>query len=313
MSPKRPGSKLALLAIYVAAAWLVAWAGLKLFVGNPQSLPASVRDTSPFGPELTFRLAIAIELSIFCLALVRPRWGWPPLAALYAVFVAVLVPLVAAGAKSCGCGGGAITMPPLLMLSIDAALLVAVLATRPWQSVASPRLPAALLVAGLALSWAAPWALIRSSSSTAGPIVVDAETGQVRAGSKAIRYAFLDPDSWKGRPIVDVPELTQWIGAETLPVEGSIVFWRQSCPDCAAHLRKMAAEDAGGRQILLVQARDDLKSERMVDALPEGGHVTHFAFPEHLECAFTTPCEVVIEAGNVAAVLYQKDFAAAGH
>jgi hypothetical protein len=70
----------------------------------------------------------------------------------------------------------------------------------------------------------------------------------------------------------------------------------------------MANKDDGSRQILLVQARDDLKNSRAVDAMPQGGHVTTFEFPENLQCAFETPCEVVVEGGVVKAALHEKDF-----
>ncbi len=312
MSPKSSGSNLARAAVYTAAAWLIVWAGMKLFLGNPQSLPETVRDMSPFDPELTFRVAIAVELSVFCLALLKPHLGWLPLAGLYTFFVALLVPMVAAGVESCGCGGGGIKMSPIVMLSVDSALLAGILLTRPWKRIGGPGLSTLLLALGVAASWAAPWLVIRSSSGTDAPIVVDATTGTVTSAGTKIDYAFLDPTQWKGRAIVDVAELTKWIGPELLPVEGSIVFWRQSCPHCAGHLREIAAKDDGSRQFLLVQARDDLKNAREVDAMPQGAHVTTFAFPENFEVAITTPVEVVIQGGNVTGVLFEEDFHPAG-
>lgn len=303
MSTKTPGSNLARAAVYLAAAWLVTWAGMKLFVGSPQSLPAFVRDTSPFDAELTFRLAIAIELSVFCLALLKPHIGWLPLAGLYAFFVALLVPMVAAGAETCGCGGGAVKMKPALMIAVDGALLAAVLATRPWKRLAGPGLSTILLAFGVAASFAAPWIVIRSAAVGQGDIVVDAGTGKVTSGGTEVRYVNLEPSRWKGQVIHEVADLAPWIPAELLPIEGSIVFWRQGCDVCAAHLRKLAAENDGSRQFLLVQVRDDLKASRAVDAMPEGSNVTSHALPEGLEFAFTTPCEVVVTGGTVTNVL----------
>jgi len=307
LSPKTSGSNLARAAVYVAAAWLVVWAGMKLFMGSPQSLPEPVRDMSPFDSELTFRLAIALELAIFCLALLKPHLGWLPLAGLYTFFVALLVPMVAAGAESCGCGGGAIKMSPLLMLSVDAVLLVGILATRPWKRIAGPGLSTILLVLGIAASFAAPWLVIRSAAGGQGDIVVDAETGRVTSGGAEVRYVILEPATWKGRVVHDVLELAAWIPAESLPIEGSIVFWRQSCDVCAVHLRQLAAENDGSRQFLLVQVRDDLKSSRAVDALPEGSNVTSHALPEGVEFILTTPCEVVVNGGTVTNVLTGDD------
>ncbi len=298
---RTPRPILARLAVYLAATWLLAWALMKLFKGNPMELPEPVRAYSPFDAELTFRVAIAIELSIVSLAVIRPRWGWLPMAGLYTFFVALLVPMVAAGAESCGCGGGAIKMPPLLMLGIDGLLLVGLLATRPWRALAGTGLPLWLLVLGLAVSWAAPWLVIRSSSDVTGPLTAES----VARGD--IDYVYLEPAKWKGQEIFDVAELTRWIALEKLPIEGSIVFWRQGCPHCADHLRALATKDDGSRQFLLVQVRDDLKDTPLVDAMPQGGHVQTFEFPENLQGAFTTPFEVVVAGGVVKDVLYEKD------
>jgi hypothetical protein len=298
---RTPRPSLARLAVYLAAAWLLAWAAMKLFFGNPMEVPELVRANSPFEPELTFKLAISVELSIACLAVVRPAWGWLPMAGLYAFFVALLVPMVASGAESCGCGGGAIKMPPLLMMSIDAALLAGLLVTKPWRALAGKGLSPVLLVVGLAVAWAAPWLVIRSAKDIVGPIT--AET--VKSGG--IRYVELSPEKWKGQAIHDVAELTRWIEPEKLPVEGSIVAWRQSCPHCAKHLRELATKDDGSRQFLLVQVQDDLANSPEVDAMPQGDHVTKFAFPENLQGAFTTPFEAIVSGGIVTEVHLSED------
>lgn len=303
MSAKTPGSNLARIAVYLAAAWLVVWAAMKLFVGSPQSLPELVRDASPFSPDVTFRVAIAIELSIFCLALLKPHLGWLPLSALYAFFVVLLVPMVAAGAESCGCGGGAIKMKPALMLSVDAALLVAVLVSRPWKKLRGPGLSAVVLSIGVAISWAAPWLVIRSADGSGAPVVVDSTTGAVTRDGQAVRYVQLEPAGWKGRAVHEIADLAPFIPAEMLPIEGAIVFWRQGCDVCATHLRKLATENDPTKQYLLVQVRDDLKSSRAVDAMPEGGNVTSHAFPANAEFAFTTPCDVIVRGGTVTDVL----------
>ncbi len=308
MTANHRSSNLARAAVYLAAAWLVIWALMKLFVGSPQSLPDPVRAMSPFDAELTFRVAIALELSIFCLAVLKPHWGWLPLSALFAFFVVLLVPMVAAGAESCGCGGGSIKMKPVLMLSVDGALLLAILISRPWKRLRGPGLSTIALLVGFAIAWSAPWLLIHSANSTDGPIVVDATTGEVTSGGQKVRYVTLDPASWNGKAVYDIAELTAWIPAEAMPVEGSIVFWRQGCDVCATHLREMAANNDTTKQVLLVQVRDDLKNGRAVDALPQGGNVTSHAFPENVEFAFTTPCEVTVEGGVVTHVRTGEDF-----
>jgi hypothetical protein len=277
LSAKNQRSKLARIAVYLAAAWLVTWALLKLFVGSPASLPETVRSLSPFDPDLTFRVAIALELSIFCLAVLKPHLGWVPLAALFAFFVALLVPMVASGAESCGCGGGAIKMKPILMLSVDAALLLAILLARPWRWLSGPGLSSIALVIGIAIAWAAPWLLIHSASTSDGPLVVDSTTGKVTSGGTDVRYGNLVPARGEGQESSDVADLSAWVPAELQPIAGSIVFWRQSSDVCADHLREMAGQNDGTRQVLLVQVRDDLKNERAcgdVATLGQRGIVT---------------------------------------
>ncbi len=299
-------SRHARLAVFLAAAWLLAGALFKLFSGSPKLLPPLIREHTPFDWDLTFHLAIAIELSLVFLAVCKPHLGWAPLLLLFAVFEVVLADMLVAGAESCGCFGETITISPAVMMGIDGVLFVAIVLTRPWQTLSGPGLPTLLLVAGLAASWVSPWLVIPSQSAVPQvPIVGD---GTVTGPSGDLRYAVLNPTAWKGKSVFDIAELKRWVREEQLPIEGSIVLWRQSCPHCAEHLRAMVAKDDGSRQILLIQARDDLKNAREVDALPSGAHVQTFAFPENLDCAFTTPCEVVVEGGTVSAVLYEADF-----
>src|SRR5262249_10227210 len=122
MDEARPSRRnLSSVFVRIGGAWIVAGALLKLLFGTPADLPAPVRNGSPFRPDLTFWLAIAAELAVGLLSLLHPRAAWPILSFVLLFFVAILVKLVLAGAKSCGCFGKAIPFPPGLMLAIDAA------------------------------------------------------------------------------------------------------------------------------------------------------------------------------------------------
>ena len=112
----------ATLAVLFAASWVAAGALFKLLAGSPNDLPPAVQDFF-LGPVQTFRAAIAIELCIVILALLRPRHAWLPLCALFSVFLAVLFPLVRAGVESCGCFGSSVTITPQAMMAIDGGLL----------------------------------------------------------------------------------------------------------------------------------------------------------------------------------------------
>jgi hypothetical protein len=54
--------------------------------------------------------------------------------------------------------------------------------------------------------------------------------------------------------------------------------------------------------------RDDLKSSRAVEAMPNGPNVTQVELPENQEFSVTTPIEIVVEGGVVKRVLDEKAF-----
>lgn len=153
---------LARVVLSLGLLWLAAGALYKLFEGSPNDLPATVKEFSPLGALDTLRLAIGIELAVIGLVIAVPRFGWFFLAGAFAVFCAVLVPLVLDGEKSCGCFGGNISIDPRVMLGIDGALLVMLLATKPWRAL--PResgLGAAAFLPFLAVAVLAPYGKIQ--------------------------------------------------------------------------------------------------------------------------------------------------------
>lgn len=299
--------KYAGLAVRLAAVWLLTGALFKLFAGDPKMLPGLVRDHSPFSWTLTFQLAIAIELALVCIAVLKPHLGWMLITALFGFFMIVLADQQLKGAESCGCLGEKIKVPPLVMMGIDGALLAFILATKPWKSLAGPGLSTPILVLGVAASIAAPWIVIERSVvvAPAAPVAGTEPNTPTRA-----LWIEMDPSKWVGKSIFDVDEFTKWVPAEKIPTDGRIVLWRQACDHCAQHLREMANEKDESQSILLVQVMDDLKSTRSVDAMPNGANVTQFQLPAG-EGLFTTPVEIRVEGGVVKATLYEEDFAKA--
>ena len=104
-------SPLPVLIVRLCGLWIAVGALFKLLLGTPNDLPQIVRDF-PLELGLTYNLTISIELCIALLALMRPRWSWLPLIAIYLVFEGVLVSQMAAGDANCGCFGSKITIPP---------------------------------------------------------------------------------------------------------------------------------------------------------------------------------------------------------
>lgn len=286
---------LAYVAIGLAVAWLAYIALLKMFAGNPMDLPKPVLGRSPFAPDVTFVVAVSIELAVAVFAITKPRWGWIPLAALFVVFEAVLSSLIAAGEKSCGCAGGALTIKPAVMAAIDGALLLFVLASRPWT------------IRGRGMPWWIP-ALGLVVAGVAPKLEYDART----TGPNADTVSY-DPHAWKGQLIFDVKQLTDHLKPEDvdkLPTDGLVVLWRQSCEHCAEHLRVLAGDakrNDGSRPIVLVQIQDDLDLDPQVHVMPEGSHVTRIAMKVGPRFAMPTPWELVVEGGTITKVLDEAE------
>jgi hypothetical protein len=285
-------SGFASVVVRLAGTWILAGAVAKLFLGTPMDLPPVVRRMTPFGLDLTFHLVIGVELAMVCLAWIRPKLAWPLVLALFLFFDFVLTTQLSAGADSCGCFGSKIKVPPWLMLSVDSALVLSMLASRPWSSIRRPGGSLAPLAAGIAVSFALPWLLIRPPPSA--------------PGAPASGWITLNPEKWVNKSIFDIQELTRWVPAEMLPTDGKVVLWRQGCEHCAAHLRLMASHDDPSVPILLLQIRDDLKDGRAVDLMPEGAHVTHAEFPENQQVALQTPWELRVSGGVVTAALDEE-------
>ena len=268
--PTHPRGRLAATAVWLAAGWVAAGALFKLFSGSPNDLPASIQELL-FDPVTTFRLAIAIELCIVLAAIFRPRLGWIPLVLLFLVFDAVLLPLVAQGADSCGCFGSRVPITPAMMMTIDTVLLVGILVTRPWSALAGWRLSPLPLVPLFALAIAAPWYVFRTGGAPARPKagqVAQATSSQGESdapiddgnGSDAVGsdtnlppdtpvtglpdFHLLNPETWIGQEILQVEELQGFLEVELLPPDCEVVFYRQQCDHCKQHLEELAMQPA---------------------------------------------------------------------
>jgi hypothetical protein len=316
-----PREKISTMAVFLAAAWVAAGALFKLFSGSPNDLPPQVRDV--LGDSVrTFRVAIAIELCVVIFAVLRPRWGWIPLVALFLVFDLVLVPLVRAGASSCGCFGSRVPIKPVQMMAIDSSLLLLVLATRPWKSFARRALRPLPLVPLFAIAIAAPWYVFRTDEPTiqsrsGTPVAAvdehapdpgtttesggtESSSGTDEPESEVVWPDFreLHPDSWNGLVIQDVKELRRYLGNDALaqiPPDCRIVFFRQSCEHCKAHLEKLALEPPA-EQLVLVRVPDpwDTPENEVTTIKPQALAILSFRGLERGYGGFTPPAEMTL-------------------
>jgi hypothetical protein len=310
--PRSGVRNLAGIAVRVSALWLFAGAFFKLFFGNPNLIPPLVREHTPFSLILTYEIAISIELAIVALAMLKPRVGWLAITPLFVFFLVLLGDMVRQGKSNCGCFGNAFELHPLVMMSIDAACLGFVLATRPWSAPFGRGAPWAAVGTAMAIGVVLPWIVIGDKSQKpADPgLVVTPGNGTTAPvppadGGRKV-WVEMHPERWTGQTVYDIAELTRQVPAEMIPTDGTIVFWRQSCDHCAAHLRAMASETDESKLILLVQVTDDMKASPAVDALPSGANVTRFALPEGPDYLVETPSELHVAGGVVQTYLDPK-------
>ncbi|MHC4375189.1 MAG: hypothetical protein ACYS26_01190, partial [Planctomycetota bacterium] len=236
--PKTSKSSIpAVFALLAASAWIATGALYKLLDGTPSDLPGTVldfADTSGLELNTIYVTAIGIELAIVTFALLKPKLGWLPVVAQYLVFIGILASEIARGAESCGCVGGNIDVPPVVMLCVDAALLLGLLVTRPWSSLTTKLLlPAPLaLIAAVAVAYVPRLEHFDRSVSiedialnggTPDEAGQDANTESDAADpSNVTGYLVIDLAGSVGKNVADT-DLGKLLGAEC-PTEGKIVL-----------------------------------------------------------------------------------------
>ena len=305
----RPSGTLAATIVRLAALWVLAGACYKLFSGSPNDLPPIVREFF-LGPDLTFRLAIAIELSIALTALVVPRVGWALLVAQFAVFLAILVQLMLSGVSSCGCFGSKVTISPRTMFTIDTICLLAILASKPWRIPKRDREPSLLIpLVGTALAFLAPFVYIESASNA---VVAqrDAETGAWKPleGIEKKRYAELYPSTWVGKDIHDT-ELAAYMDVDAQVTDGTWILYRVSCDHCATYLRHLyeSFDPAEGRFCTYVRLSEEGDEEARVVNPDHLAYGMEAVLPE-LAWVVTTPWRLELEGGVVKEAVDESEF-----
>lgn len=288
--------------VRLLALWLFVGAAYKLFRGSPNDLPPIVRELF-LGPSLTFKLAIAIELSITFLALLRPRIGWALLALQMLVFIAILIQLIATGADSCGCFGSSVTMPPSVMLGIDGVGLVLMLLTQPWKNARDKDINIAWIAAALLLAWAAPWTLVQESTVTEAS--VDVETGAWKLPDPLPDFALLDPDQWVGLPLAET-QLGIWMDVASYDPNAQWILYSELCDHCADFLRQREAEWVQDPKVYVLVT--------MIHATPERPSIVtvkppcdEASLPAQMNFVMTPPWELTVEDGIVVAAVFRGD------
>ena len=285
-------------ALTLAALWILAGALFKLTAGSPGDLPPIVRETFAIDLGLKYRLAIGIELAVVATALFRPGLGWLLVMAQLLVFEVVLA--LSLGEDSCGCFGSDVPISPALMLGIDSALFLALLAARPWRGFRGRHAPLALMGVVVAIVAALPWLFDREIQLEDGPQLSpnteQGDTGEME-GSGWIEFKLA---AWEGQLVHDTP-LAQFVDPNSLPDTGLYVLWRWDCDHCAKHLAAMAEKEHGERMIVLLrlESAGDHEGNRAVYQKPSGPFVVEVNLPPTVEYVVTTPGELDVEGYTI--------------
>lgn len=270
--------------------WILVGCALKAFVGTPGDLPAILRSLPlPLPIGTTFALVLGIEAFVGIAMLLRPGRAWPLATLVLLVFIAVLTTQVVAGAKSCGCFGSKIQVPPWAMLAIDLTMLALLFVSRPWRLAHGGRGDLVAVVLALAAAIALPTLVDREAVAGAPASAV--------AGLR--KWASLDVTTWKGKKVTDL-DLAKWVDLSTAH-DGVWYLYRDSCQICALCLQNVAVNERGEREVTLIRIGEtgEAAAHQEVHMLPTGPFVHRIELPSTVDWSVTAPTRVVVEGGVV--------------
>lgn len=281
--------------------------------------------TSDIDPVSVIVAGTLVEAAVAVFALVAPRPARGLLAALLALFVAILVHHVSQTDASCGCFGGA-QIPAPAMLAADIAFLALIGWTfrKPPPAVGTTRLLAGVLAGVVIGAGSAAFAHDRLSRSVGGantgtdaPTTKDSiskspsdPTPDAAPAPRAWRMPAVIPDqvllrplTWIGKPLAETPVGT-WVDTTPFPSKARLIFFYKSCNHCAALLKelaeKQAADPASSPTYVLVQLPTPVAytGKLFVDTVPT--HALWVELPSVVKAYVMTPPWIVdIDGGKV--------------
>ncbi len=251
----KPAPRGAALALTLAATWVAAGALFKLFAGTPADLPPTIQEFPLLRPAWSFRLAIAAELCIVTLALLRPRLGARLLILMFVLFDLLLIQMMSAGDSSCGCFGSKVPIAPWQMMTIDSVLLIALLARRSWLAFPGRCVSLVTLAPLFVVFTAFPWFKFKEAEVT---ITIDDETGaeQVSVDTTGADWHHFTPSDWEGRMLHDldlIGFLDDPMGVDLIPPPAHVILYRLSCEHCKEHFEGLMLNPITDRPIVLIR------------------------------------------------------------
>ena len=315
-SAAQPNHPFAPHAVRLAALWVLAGCASKAVSGMPTDLPYFFANLE-IDPTSVIVAGTLVEGAVAAFALAAPRAARIPLAALLALFVALLAHHVAHTDASCGCFGGA-KIPAPAMLGADLAFLGLVGWTfrKPPAPTGATRVLSGVLAALVVGGGLAAYANARLSHAVAreqqtAPLAT--ATSQSTAPLAAApawsmpteipEQVLLRPLTWLGKPLAQTP-LGTWVDTAPFPAKARMIFFYKSCNHCAALLKELAekqtADPAAAPTYVLVQLPTPAayKGKLFVETVPK--HALWVELPSVIKAYVMTPPWIVdIDGGKV--------------
>jgi hypothetical protein len=266
----------------VVPLWILTGVAAKLVESSPRLLPKKMLDdAAALGIDLNVLLAVIISLEVLAVLVIALLGRVSRVAAAFmlAAFCLVLLREIFAGSTSCGCMGS-ISPSPWVMLAIDAAMLVGVLAFKPYRFAQMdnrfwpPIAVAGLFVVGTALSF---WRVVpmggtppppandqatsnngpAAPTGATGPATPDVTTPAGWTPAALPDYFYVsDIDTWTGRAWTEIPLITYLPERPEGLDEGTryVVFYSRTCEHCQEMFQKDLAPNPGlARQVTAVE------------------------------------------------------------
>jgi len=318
----------------VVPAWILTGAIFKLIEASPSLLPRySILDPASriefINLEVLLATLIGLEITAAMAMIFLPRIARLTAIFMLACFCAILINEIRNGATSCGCFGGW-SPPPELMLAIDGALLVGVLAIAPgkWKSsLASTAAMILLSVCGFVASFAL---VLRSPPPPVEPIV---EAIEEPIGDGTVESVIKPAPTYSSRNPSPLPlpsywymgdsEIEGWAGSswhelnliqlmprwpKNDPAIGTryLVFYRRSCSHCEEMFHNDFAANAElSRHVVAIEIPEDTDRLRDPDnawPMPEIELDDMLELPVGTDWIVPTPLTIKLVDGRVTCV-----------
>ncbi len=311
----RAGTAGLILVRLIVPLWIAAGAATKLVERSPSLLPEHLRkliDSAGIDLYLALSVFITIELAAVAVMVLIPRLARVSAMVMLGTFCLVLLFEIFNGnLTSCGCLGS-FSPPPWLMLSIDLALLIAV--------VALPARP--LRLASDRVAWAVATiitvvlALVTFSrvGAVSGDIIAPA-VGSAQDAAAAITdpqktpppgrqlpgYYSLETSDWPGRHVSDI-DVISWVPGLPESLAGGrhyVIFYSKTCEHCHELLLEYFSYDPPAPTTLV--AIPELKDGFIEDGQLENPCLdcVELELPVGVDWLMTPPVVVAVEDGVV--------------